>query len=155
MLKSNSNQLTFENEIQDLRNQRENQFKKPTYAEITSKNIQDELPIPPLLPIVEDVQQMNNELQIHQARQDQQRMLPNQKSEIKEQTPEYQLNMIETEDIGVQTDSYISDEQSHGNLETETETETSTDEDDFQIPSRSTSRSSLDSDDSIPTSNKF
>ena len=81
MLKSNSNQLTFENEIQDLRNQRENQFKKPTYAEIASKNIQDELPIPPLLPITEDMQQqMNNELQIHQARQDQQRMLQNQKS---------------------------------------------------------------------------
>ena len=105
MLKSNSNQLTFENEIQDLRNQRENQFKKPTYAEIASKNIQDELPIPPLLPIVENVQQMNNELQIRQVPQEQQRMLLNQKSEIKEQTPEYQLNMIETEDIGVQTDS--------------------------------------------------
>ena len=84
MLKSNSNQLTFENEIQNLRNQRENQFKKPTYAEITSKNIQDELPIPPLLPIVENVQQMNNELQIRQVPQEQQRMLLNQKSEIKE-----------------------------------------------------------------------
>ena len=155
MLKSNSNQLTFENEIQNLRNQRENQFKKPTYAEITSKNIQDELPIPPLLPIVENVQQMNNELQIRQVPQEQQRMLPNQKSEIKEQTPEYQLNMIETEDVGVQTDSYVSDEQSLGNLETESETETSTDEDGYQRPSTSLSRSSLDSDDSISTSNRF
>merc|ERR1712212_111491 len=98
---------------------------------------------------------MNNELQIRQVPQEQQRMLPKQKSEIKEQTPEFQLNMIETEDVGVQTDSYISDEQSLGNLETESETEISTDEDDYQRPSTSLSRSSLDSDDSISTSNRF
>ena len=85
-------------------------------------------------------QQMNDESETHHTTENQQGMLQNQKPEIVEQNlPEYQLNMIETEDIGVQTDSYISDEQSHGNLETETETETSTDEDDFQIPSISIS----------------
>ena len=152
MLKSNSNKLTFESEIQSLKEQRERQFRKPTYAEIAKENKQEEFPVPPTLPNIEN----NNESEAHHTTGDQQRVLQSQKPERTEQKlPEYQLNMIETEDIGVQTDSYISDEQSHGNLETETETETSTDEDDFQIPSRSTSRSSLDSDDSIPTSNKF
>ena len=155
MLKSNSNKLTFENEIQSLKDQRERQFRKPTYAEVARENKPEEFLVPPTLPNIENMQQqINNESETHHTTGDQQRVLQSQKPEIVEQKlPEYQLNMIETEDIGVQTDSYISDEQSHGNLETETET--STDEDDFQIPSKSTSRSSLDSDDSIPTSNKF
>ena len=41
MLKSNSNELTFVNEIQNLRDQREKQFRKPTYAEVTNENKQD------------------------------------------------------------------------------------------------------------------
>ena len=77
MLKSNSNQLTFENEIQNVRDQRKNQFRKPTYAEVTSENKQDKFPSPPPLPRIEDMrQQMNNESQIHQAAQNQQGTLP-------------------------------------------------------------------------------
>ena len=69
MLKSNSNQLTFENEIQNLRNQRENQFKKPTYAEIASRSKQENFPIPPLLPKIEDMQQQMNKTQYTKSSQ--------------------------------------------------------------------------------------
>ena len=68
MLKSNSNKLTFENEIQSLKDQRERQFRKPTYAEIARENKPEEFLFPPTSPNIENTQQqINNESETHRT----------------------------------------------------------------------------------------